>query len=56
MKEIELTKEQQEELQKIVDDISNDAKQVVQDYTHTPSKMSGTITSVHENSPLLDAD
>jgi 3-deoxy-D-arabino-heptulosonate 7-phosphate (DAHP) synthase len=56
MNKIDLTKEQQQELQKIADEVQKEAELVIKDYTETPSTMDGTITTVHENSPLLDAD
>ena len=48
-----LTKEQQEELQRIIDSINEEAKRVVEDYTQNPSELSGSYHIVHENSPLL---
>ena len=42
------------ELQKLIDDIINTAKDVVEDYKNSPESGSGNITQVHENSPLLD--
>ena len=49
----ELTKKQKEELQKLTDEIIQDAKKVRLDYKENPSEMSGSITQVHENSPFL---
>ena len=40
-------------LQSIVAEIAQLAKEVVGDYKKTPSEMSGSITQVHESSPLL---
>ena len=40
-------------LQSIVAEIEQLAKEVVGDYKKTPSEMSGSITQVHESSPLL---
>tara|TARA_Y100001963_G_C6687402_1_gene402905 strand:+ start:649 stop:828 length:180 start_codon:yes stop_codon:yes gene_type:complete len=48
-----LSKDQQEEIKKLVDEITNEAKKVVDDYTKNPSNMSGSIIEVHENSPHL---
>jgi len=56
MNKNELTKEQKEEIQKLADEVLKEAKLVIEDYTKHPSELDGTITSVHENSPLLDAD
>ena len=38
-----LTKKQQEELQKALDDIMKEAKDVVEDYTKNPSDVSGSV-------------
>ena len=48
-----LTKSQQEELKKLISEITDEAKNVVDDYNKNPSEMSGSITQVHENSPYL---
>ena len=48
-----LTKKQQEELQKLTDDMIQDAKKVRLDYKENPSEMSGSVTQIHENSPFL---
>jgi len=47
------TKEQQELLQRLADEITNLATEVVQDYELNPSEMSGSIVEVHQDSPLL---
>ena len=39
----ELTKEQKEELQKIADEITNTAKDLVEDYVKNPSEHSGSV-------------
>ena len=49
-----LTKEQKEELKKIADEITNTAKDLVEDYVKNPSKISGSFIEIHENSPALD--
>ena len=51
-----LNDEQKKELQKLVDEISKEAKLVVEDYNKSPSEMSGSLTQIHQNSPLLDKD
>ena len=51
-----LTKEQKEELQKIADEITNTAKDLVEDYAKNPSEISGSVVKIHENSPILDTD
>ena len=52
----ELTKEQKKEIQKIIDEINEAAKSVVEDYAKTPSEISGSIIQIHEDSPLLQED
>ena len=52
----ELTKEQKEELKRLADEIMNLATSVVDDYEMNPSEMSGSITEVHMDSPILDED
>ena len=49
----ELTKEQQELLDKLLDEINDIAVEVVEDYRNNPSKESGSVVHVHENSPYL---
>ena len=51
-----LTKKQKEELQKLTDDILNEAKKVVDDYVDNPSEISGSTINIHQNSPFLDTD
>jgi len=53
-KENNLTEKQQEELKKALDDIVDEAKNVVEDYTKNPSEISGSVIEIHENSPFLD--
>ena len=43
MSDDKLTKEQQEELQKIIDEINQEAKKVIDDYVKNPSEMSGSV-------------
>ena len=50
----ELTKEQKEELKRLADEIMNLATSVVDDYEMNPSEMSGSITEVHMDSPILE--
>ena len=50
----ELTKEQQELLKQLTEEIMNLATSVVDDYKMNPSEMSGSITEVHIDSPILD--
>jgi hypothetical protein len=49
-----LTKKQKEELQKLTDELLNDAKSVVEDYEENPSEMSGSVIAIHENSPFME--
>tara|TARA_B100000131_G_C17912339_1_gene530857 strand:+ start:421 stop:738 length:318 start_codon:yes stop_codon:yes gene_type:complete len=52
-----LTFEQQKELVELVDEINNEAKNVVEDYSKNPSKLSGSTTiNIHQNSPFLDTE
>ena len=52
----ELTKEQQEELEKLQKEILDEAKKVVDDYVDNPSDISGSTINIHQNSPFLDSD
>ena len=62
MSKNKLTKKEQEELeiyfeiylQKAIDDIMKEAKDVVEDYTKNPSEISGSMVHVNQNSPYLD--
>ena len=49
----ELKRKQQKELQKLIDEVSEEAKRVVDDYNKNPSEMSGSATVVSEKSPYL---
>ena len=51
-----LTKEEQQELERLIKEITEEAKYVVEDYVNNPSEMSGSITQVAEGSPLLKDD
>ena len=50
---MKLTKKQKEELQSLIDDITEEAKIVKEDYEKNESDMSGSLVHVHENSPYL---
>ena len=54
--EKKLTKEEKKELDRIIGEITNQAKLVVEDYAKNPSQDSGSVIEIHENSPLLDED
>ena len=48
-----LSKKDREELDKLIEEITKEAKSVVEDYAKNPSEMSGSIHQVHENSPYV---
>ena len=61
----DLTPEQLEELQKFTEEITEEAKAMVKDYTDNPSEYNGEVdvdknlvkgdgVVIHENSPILD--
>ena len=50
----ELSKEEKEELQKLTDEITEEAKNVVEDYVKNPSEISGSLVEIHEDSPFID--
>ena len=50
----QLTKEQQKELDKLQQEIIDEAKKVVDDYADNPSKMSGSAIHIDYDSPYLD--
>ena len=48
-----LTEEQEKELQKLTNEMSNSAFDVVEDFKENPSENSGSTIQVHEDSPYL---
>ena len=52
--DIELKKKLKEELQKLIDEINEEAKNIFEDYSKNPSEMSGSIIQIHETSPILN--
>ena len=48
-----MDEKQKAQIKKLVKEITEEAKKVVEDYTNSPSEMSGSMTQVHEDSPLL---
>ena len=52
--EVRITKEEEKELQKIIDEINEEAKSVVEDYANNPSEISGSVVQVNEGSPYLE--
>ena len=57
MEKNNLTKKEKKELAKVLkklqDEILNEAKNLVNDYTKNPSDMSGSLVTIHQNSPIL---
>ena len=53
MKNNLLSEQQSTKLQKLIDEITSEAKNVVNDYKDNPSELSGSVTQVHENSPYI---
>ena len=54
MSEDLLNKKQKEELQSLIDEISDLASDVKKDYEKNPSEMSGSVVEIHENSPFMN--
>tara|TARA_Y100000593_G_scaffold92006_1_gene182324 strand:- start:730 stop:972 length:243 start_codon:yes stop_codon:yes gene_type:complete len=49
-----LTSKQRKELQAIIDSITKEAKDMVDDYSKNPSELvSGSIVQIHEGSPYV---
>ena len=49
-----LTKKEQHDLEKLIKEITEDAKSVVKDYKDNPSEISGSVVQIHENSPFMN--
>ena len=49
-----MTKEEKKELQNLIDEINEEAKNVVEDYANNPSEICGSVVEIHETSPYLD--
>ena len=47
---------EEKELERLKKEIMDEAKKVVKDYVDNPSDISGSVISIHENSPFLDSD
>ena len=56
MSKEKLTKEQQKELDKIQEEILDEAKKVVQDYADVPSELSGSAIHIDYDSTFLDEE
>jgi tripartite-type tricarboxylate transporter receptor subunit TctC len=54
MSDNKLTKEQQLELEELMNEITESAKDVVDDYEKNPSEISGSVVAIHEDSPFVD--
>ena len=48
-----MNEKQKKELEKLISEITEEAKNVIKDYEDNPSEMSGSIVQVHENSPYV---
>ena len=48
-----MTEKQKKEIERLIKEITEEAKKVVDDYVKNPSEMSGSITQVAEGSPIL---
>ena len=51
-----MNKKDKKELQNLIDEINNEAKNIVKDYSRNPSQTSGSLVQVNENSPYLDEE
>ena len=51
---LDLTKEQLDELKKLANDITDTAKSVVDDYEKNPSQDSGSLIEIHEDSTYME--
>ena len=51
-----LTKEQQQELQKLATEIEAEAIQMRLDYEENPSEESGSVVVIHQESEFLDEE
>jgi F0F1-type ATP synthase delta subunit len=49
----EISKEDIKQLEELLEEITSEAKKVVNDYAENPSDMSGSVIQVHQNSPFL---
>ena len=48
-----LSKKQKKDLEKLIEEMTEEAKLVIDDYKENPSELSGSIIQVHEDSPYL---
>jgi translation initiation factor 2B subunit (eIF-2B alpha/beta/delta family) len=49
-----LTEDQQKELEELLKESVEEAKKVKQDYVDNPSEISGSVISIHQDSPFVD--
>ena len=56
MSKEKLTKEEQKELDKLQEEILDEAKKVVQDYADVPSELSGSAIHIDYDSSFLDEE
>jgi hypothetical protein len=47
---------EKEELERLKNEILEEAKKVVKDYVDNPSDISGSVVNIHQNSPALDTE
>ena len=47
---------EEKELERLKKEILEEAKKVVDNYVENPSDISGSVVSIHQNSPYLDSD
>ena len=48
-----LSDAEKKELEKLLEEITQEAKLVVEDYVKNPSKISGSAVQIHSDSPIL---
>ena len=48
--------QQKKELEKLLKEITDEAKKVVENYVDNPSDISGSLVNIHQNSPFLDSN
>jgi vacuolar-type H+-ATPase subunit E/Vma4 len=53
MEDNKLSKEQREELEKLQNEIIDEAKKVVEDYVDNPSEISGSTINIHQKQSIF---
>mgnify|MGYP003141459513 CR=1 FL=1 len=56
MEKNNLTKKQKKELEELMKQMTEEAKKVREDYKKNSTELSGSVTQVHANSPILKED